>query len=108
MTGTRIEVTITEVATSAVAAGAIGANCGAMPAIIAGVAAANEAVGQNQRDTRNHYHQQAQQNAQQPGMGNYRQIDGIAQREGKERDQRLYRAGEKFPQRRVQIAQRLC
>lgn len=44
MTGTRIEVTITEVATSAVAAGAIGANCRAMPAIIAGVATAAPAV----------------------------------------------------------------
>ncbi len=44
MIGTSTEVTITEVATSAVAAGAIGLNCGSISAISTGVATAAPAV----------------------------------------------------------------
>ncbi len=95
--------TMTAVATSEVAAGAIGLNAGTISAISTGVATAapaepeaaipavpspppNQFIGDNQRNTGHDNYCHTQQDPHKLSLGNHSQINGIAQREGKEWD----------------------
>ena len=69
------------------------------------IATANQFIGDNQRNTGHDNYCHTQQDPQQTSLGNHSQINGIAQREGKEWNQRLHRFAEKFSQFRVKVPQ---